>query len=79
MDVLQHWPYDDEAIRITPGYGPPVEGVEKPVQHQVGVTRHQGGNIGRGHKKITSPIPPDVGGMAQAKKYLEPQVMCNIL
>ena len=77
-DVLQHWPYDNEAIRITPGYGPPVEEVEIPVQRQVGVTSHQGSNVRHGHKKTTPPIPPDVGGMEQAKKYLEPQIVCNV-
>ena len=78
-NVLQHWPYDNEAIRITPGYGPPVEGMEKSVQRQVGVTSHQGSNVRYRHKKITPPVPPDVGDMAQAKIYLEPQVICNVL
>ena len=51
-DVLQHWPHDNEAILITPGYGSPVEGVEIPVQCQVGVTSHQEATLGMARKKL---------------------------
>ena len=52
--------------------------MEVSIHRQERVTGHQACYIGRGHKKATTPVLPDVTTNEQAKKHKQPQVVGHV-